>query len=93
MCSQKVMNLNLVHELLLAANDQPYGFLKVRGTELSREVEQMTSAGLVEAAPTVNGLETYTVIHRLTAAGDSFLRAFGDHPFPQTQRKLSLAEC
>jgi hypothetical protein len=86
------VNLNLVHQLLLAANNQPYGFLKVRGTELVREVEQMAAAGLIDASPTVHGLETYAVINRLTATGDSFLRAFKKHPFPLTQRTLSLAE-
>jgi hypothetical protein len=85
------VNLNLVHELLLAANNQPYGFLKVHGAKLTREVEQMTAAGLIEASSTVHGSETYAVINRLTAAGDSFLRAFGKKPFPQQQQpKLSL---
>ncbi len=74
------MNLDLVHKLLKAANDQPHGFLKVRGTELTREVEMMADAGLVEAAETVQGLETYTVINRVTDAGHSFLRAFRNQP-------------
>jgi hypothetical protein len=72
------MNLNLVHKLLKAADDQPYGFLKVRGHELSREVELMASAGLVESSETVRGLETYAVIKRVTDSGHSFLRAFKD---------------
>lgn len=71
-----LMNLNLVHKLLRAAHDQPYGFLKVHGLNLAREVELMAAAGLVEASPTVHGLETYAVIKRLTASGHSFLRAF-----------------
>lgn len=50
------MNLNLVHKLLTAANEQPYGFLKVRGARLAREVEMMTAAGLVEASDPVYGL-------------------------------------
>jgi hypothetical protein len=70
------MNLNLVHKLLRAAHDQPYGFLKVNGRNLAREVELMAAAGLIEASPTVQGLETYAVIKRVTDSGDSFLRAF-----------------
>jgi hypothetical protein len=72
------MNLNLVHKILRAANDQPYGFLKVNGRHLAREIELMAAAGLVEAAPTVHGLETYAVIKRVTDLGQSFLRAFKD---------------
>ncbi|HVF71095.1 MAG TPA: hypothetical protein VM940_05755 [Chthoniobacterales bacterium] len=74
------MNLNLVHKLLQAAEGQPYGFLKVTGRELAREVELMTAAGLVESSETVRGLETYAVIKRVTEAGHSFLRAFPDRP-------------
>jgi hypothetical protein len=70
------MNLNLVHKILRAANDQPYGFLKVNGRDLAREIELMAAAGLVEASPTVHGLETYAVIKRVTDLGQSFLRAF-----------------
>ena len=72
------MNLNLVHKILRAANDQPYGFLKLNGRDLAREIELMAAAGLVEAAPTVHGLETYAVIKRVTDSGQSFLRAFND---------------
>ena len=74
------MNLRLVHKLLQAANNQPYGFMKVRGAQLAREVEIMASAGLVEASGTVHGLETFAVIKRVTDAGHSFLRAFRDRP-------------
>ncbi|HSP45603.1 MAG TPA: hypothetical protein VLO30_06390 [Chthoniobacterales bacterium] len=74
------MNLNLVHRLLKAADGQPYGFFKVRGAHLAREVELMASAGLVEAASTIRGLETLAVINRVTDSGHSFLRAFKDQP-------------
>jgi hypothetical protein len=70
------MNLNLVHKILRAAKDEPYGFLKVNGRHLAREIEMMAAAGLVEASPTVHGLETYAVVKRVTDAGHSFLRAF-----------------
>jgi hypothetical protein len=86
------MDLNLVHELLSSANKQPYGFLKVRGAELAREVEQMAAAGLVEASSPVYGFETYAVINRVTNAGDSFLRVFATPPLPRNQRTLSAAE-
>jgi hypothetical protein len=74
------MNLRLVHKILEAANDQPYGFLKVRGAHLGREVEMMAAAGLIEAAETVHGLETFAVIKRVTDSGQSFLRAFKRQP-------------
>jgi hypothetical protein len=74
------MNLNLVHKLLKAANEQPYGLLKVRGPHLAREVEMMAAAGLVESGGQVHGLETYAVINRVTDSGLSFLRAFRDQP-------------
>jgi hypothetical protein len=81
------MNLNLVHRLLKAANEQPYGFLKVRGSHLAREVEMMAAAGLVESPGIVHGLETYAVINRLTDSGQSFLRAFrNDPPLPGNPR-------
>lgn len=71
-----VMNLNVVHKILRAANDQPYGLLRVNGRHLAREIELMAAAGLVEASPTVHGLQTYAVIKRVTDSGQSFLRAF-----------------
>jgi hypothetical protein len=74
------MNLHLVHKLLQAANDAPYGFLKVRGAALAREVEMMAAAGLVEASDTVHDLETFAVIKRVTDSGQSFLRAFRNKP-------------
>ena len=77
------MNLHLVHKLLQAANSQPYGFLKVRGANLAREVEMMAAAGLVEATGTVHDIETFAVIKRVTDSGHSFLRAFqGGPPSP-----------
>jgi len=80
------MNLHLVHKLLQAANEQPHGFLKVRGANLAREVEMMASAGLVEATGPVYGWETFAVIKRVTDSGHSFLRAFRDQPPPMRAR-------
>jgi hypothetical protein len=73
-----VMNLNVVHKILRAANDRPCGFLKVNGRHLAREVELMAAAGLIEASPTVHSLQTYAVIKKVTDSGQSFLRAFKD---------------
>jgi hypothetical protein len=73
-----MVNLPLVHTLLVATNEQPYGFLKLRGTGLIREVELMASAGLIEAAPFVDGEEASVVINRITDSGQAFLRAFKD---------------
>jgi hypothetical protein len=81
--------------LLTAANDQPYGFLKVHGADLAREVELMADAGLVEASSPVHSLETYAVINRVTDGGHAFLRAFKDHPPPSPScepQTLSLLE-
>jgi hypothetical protein len=39
----------------------------------------MAAAGLVDASPTVHGLQTYVVIKRVTDSGQSFLRAFKEH--------------
>jgi len=84
------MNLHLVHTLLQAADNQPYGFLKVCAAQMAREVELMASAGLVETSGTVHGLETFAVIKRVTAAGHSFLRAFRDRsPMPLGTRETA----
>ena len=86
------MNLHLVHKLLQAANDQPYGFLKVHGANLAREVEMMAVAGLVEATGPVHGLETFAVIKRVTDSGHSFLRAFREEPPPKMRaRKIQTS--
>ena len=86
------MNLRLVHKLLQAANNQPYGFLKVRGVNLAREVEMMASAGLVEATGTVHGIETFAVIKRVTDSGHSFLRAFRNQPPAARSSGCSLGQ-
>ena len=71
-----MVNLNLVHALLVAADGQPYGFLKVRSADFVREVELMAAAGLVEASLGNTDTETYAVINRVTDSGQAFLRAF-----------------
>lgn len=82
------MNLDLVHALLVAANGQPYGFLKVRSVDLIREVELMAAAGLVEASLGDKDADGYAVINRVTDSGEAFLRAFKNQP-PQTAQLAS----
>jgi DNA-binding MarR family transcriptional regulator len=76
------MNLNLAHALLVAADGQPYGFLKVRSADLVREVEQMAAAGLVDASLENADNEAYAVINRVTDSGHSFLRTFKNQAPP-----------
>jgi len=71
-----MVNLNLAHALLVAADGQPDGFLKVRSVELVREVELMAAAGLVDISVGNPDAEAYTVINRVTPSGQAFLRAF-----------------
>jgi hypothetical protein len=70
------MNLSLVHELLVAADQQPHGFLQIRGPQADREVRLMAAAGLVEATLSDSKGQLFTSINRLTDSGHSFLRAF-----------------
>jgi hypothetical protein len=74
------VNLDLVHALLVAADGQPYGFLKVRSADLMREVELMAAAGLVDASLADTDTEGYAVINRVTDSGQAFLRAFKNQP-------------
>jgi hypothetical protein len=84
------MNLNLAHALLVAADGQPYGFLKVRSADLVREVELMAEAGLVDASLGSADTEGYAVINRVTDSGQAFVRAFKNQP-PQ-MAELASAE-
>jgi hypothetical protein len=74
------VNLDLAHALLVAADGQPYGFLKVRSADLIREVELMAAAGLVEASLGNTDAEGYAVINRVTDSGQAFLRTFKNQP-------------
>lgn len=80
-----MVNLNLVHTLLAAAEKQPSGFLNVRGADLAHEVELMTAAGLVDASLGNAGTEAFAVINHVTDAGHAFLRAFKNQPPPKTK--------
>jgi hypothetical protein len=85
-----MMNLNLAHALLVMADGQPFGFLKVRSADLVREVELMAAAGLVEASLGNTDPEAYAVINCVTDSGQAFVRAFKNHP-PQ-MAELASAE-
>jgi hypothetical protein len=89
-----MVHLNLVNTLLEAAEEQPYGFLKVRGADLGREVELMAAAGLVDASLGNADPEAFAVINRVTDSGHAFLRAFKNQPPPRIEvnRAFALAE-
>lgn len=69
------MNLPLAHRIITEAEGQPFGFLKVRGRDLAREVHLMAEAGLVKATETGDVEPTEAVITRVTHAGHQFYRA------------------
>jgi hypothetical protein len=74
------VNLNLAHALLVAADGQPFGFLRVRSADLVREVELMAAAGLVDASVDNSDTDGCAVINRVTDSGQTFLRAFKSPP-------------
>ncbi len=80
-----MVNLNLVHTLLAAAEEQPYGFLNVRDADLVREVELMAAAGLVDASLGNAGTVAFAVINRVTDSGHTFLRAFKNQQPPRME--------
>lgn len=82
-----MVDLTLAHSLLVAAEEQPYGFLKVHGAQLAHEVELMAAADLVEASVGSGNSGTFAVINRVTEKGQVFLRAFKNQPPPGIQTK------
>jgi hypothetical protein len=69
------MNLPLAYKIIGEAEHQPSGFLKVRGHELAREVQQMAEAGLIKAAESDELDPSEAVITRITHAGHQFYHA------------------
>ncbi len=67
------MNLELTRELLVAAEQQPHGQLRVTGHEAAREVELLADAGFVEASVVRAAENPTAVIERLTEAGRKLL--------------------
>ena len=92
--SLAIVNLNLAHSLLVAAQKQYWGFLNVHGAEPVREVELMASAGLVDASLGNADSGPFAVINRVTKQGHAFLRAFKNQPPPkmETEQALESAE-
>jgi hypothetical protein len=83
------MNLPYVYKLLTAANEQPHGFLQIRGRQANREIRLMAEAGLVDATLSDGKTEALTAINRVTDLGQSFLRSFKTPP--RTARKAGMA--
>jgi len=84
------MNLPYAHELLTAADEQRHGFIKLRGFQADREVRLMAAAGLIDATFNDGREGSFSSINRLTASGESFLRAFKDDPIPEVDTDGAL---
>jgi hypothetical protein len=63
------MNLELTRELLVAAEQQPDGKLRVTGRAAAREVELLAHAGFIEGCAFPAGEMPTAIIERLTEAG------------------------
>jgi hypothetical protein len=87
-----MVNPNLANSLLIAAAEQRYGFLNVRGADLVHEVELMAAAGLVDASIGNAGTEVFAVINRVTDSGQDFMRAFKNQPPPPRMAGLASAQ-
>ncbi len=83
-----MVNPNLANSLLVAAGEQPYGFLNVRGADLVHEVELMVAAGLVDASLGNAGTQAFAVINRVTDSGQEFMRAFMNQAPPPRMAAL-----
>jgi hypothetical protein len=75
---QKGANVNfiLARKLLVAVDQQPHGFLKVRGPESIHEVECLAAAGLVKASINNDSGHSSAVINSITDSGYAFLGGF-----------------
>jgi hypothetical protein len=76
------MNLPYAHKLLIAVDGQRHGFMKLRGSQADHEERLMSAAGLDDSSFDDGRDGSFTSINRLTAAGQTFLRAFRDQPIP-----------
>ena len=70
------MNLPYVHAILMAADEQDDGLMTLAGIEADHEVRLMAQADLVEATFDHRKDGLFTTINRVTAMGQTFLRAF-----------------
>jgi hypothetical protein len=80
------MDLAYAHKLLVAADQQRHGFLKIRGRQAEREVRLMAKVGLVNATFGGGKDQSFTTITCLTDSGHAFLRVFKDLPIPAARR-------
>lgn len=76
------MNLLYAYEVMVAANEQRHGFIKLRGMQADHEVRLMAQAALVEATFDDGKEGSFTSINRITSTGQAFLRAFKSLPMP-----------
>ncbi len=70
------MDLPYALKLLIAADEQPYGFIKLRGVRADYQVRIMAEVGLVEATLNDGRPGSFTSINRVTDLGKKFLRTF-----------------
>jgi hypothetical protein len=75
------MNLEDVHAILVATNEQPHGFLKIANPKLEPTVREMAEAGLITATLSDGKAGSFTAVNRITDGGRQFLRVFRPHDF------------
>ena len=68
-----------MYELMDSAHEHRH---ELPGSHADHQVRLMASAGLVEATLDDGKEGSFTSINRVTAAGQTFLRAFKNIPFP-----------
>ena len=78
------MNLDTVHEILVATTEQPHGFLKIADPKLEPEVREMAAAGLITATLRSGKRGSFTAVNSVTDSGLQFLRVFRRHDFSQS---------
>jgi hypothetical protein len=76
------MNLTYAHKILLAADQQRHGFLRIRGRQADHEVRRMVKAGLLDATLSDGEDDSFTAINRLTDFGRKLVRTLKDLPIP-----------
>lgn len=81
------MNLDLTRRVLGVVESQPFGFAKLRGRRIAREVDQMRAAGLVEVSAAEQSDPDVIVIKSVTDAGRRFLRVFESKRAAEGARK------
>ena len=85
------MNLDDVHAILVATNEQPHGFLKIANPKLEPTVQEMAEAGLITATLSDGKAGSFTAVNRITDAGRQFLRVFRPHDFSRPIKEAKSA--